>query len=81
MRDIVERLREAAADHDAAGSYGNQTLFADSADEVEHLRDALRWLVNVLNDVGKAGGRPEPQEFEAAHAHALHTLKGEETDD
>jgi hypothetical protein len=48
----------------------------EAADEIEQLRDALGWLVNVLNDVGKAGGRPEPQEFEAAHTHARHTLDG-----
>lgn len=28
--------------------------------------DALRWLVNVVCGVGKAGGEPEPGEFEAA---------------
>jgi hypothetical protein len=28
--------------------------------------EALRWLVNVACGVGKAGGEPEPGEFEAA---------------
>ena len=38
---------------------------------------ALRWLVNLHHGVGKAGGRPEPDEWEDALAAAVDAMNKE----
>ena len=46
--------------------------------EIERLRErSLNWLVHLHHDCGKAGGRPEPGEREAAIESAIKALKGE----
>lgn len=44
--------------------------------ENDALRAALRWLTNVACGVGKAGGAPEPGEYEAAIDSARALLDG-----
>jgi hypothetical protein len=48
----------------------------------ERLRAAMEWLLNLAHDVGKAGGKPEPGEWEAAwdEARALTKHEGENDD-
>lgn len=41
------------------------------------LEAALRWLVHLGCDVGRAGGRPEPGEFETAIDEAKALLEGD----
>lgn len=38
---------------------------AQQRQQIADLTAALTWFVNLANDVGKAGGRPEPGEWEA----------------
>jgi hypothetical protein len=52
----------------------NADLKADNA----ALREALRWMVNVANDVGKSGGKPYTDEWKDATDAGMAALAGEE---
>ncbi len=39
------------------------------------LEASLNWLVHLCHDVGKAGGKPEPGEWEAAIEEAMAVLE------
>ena len=51
-------------------------LIAEQGAEVERLRAALQWLVNLAHGMGKAGGPPEEGEWDAAWKNAADCLIG-----
>jgi len=45
---------------------GDADFIVAACNARDDLLEACRWLVNVAHDEGRAGGRPEPGEWEAA---------------
>jgi hypothetical protein len=47
-------------------------------DQLKALRAALEWMLNLASGVGKAGGGPEPDEYDAACDSANAALRGDD---
>jgi len=56
--DIVERLRKRAATWLSVG-WGNNDIFDEAADEIERLRNKVRWLEMCENTVVKQNAEIE----------------------